>query len=380
VRAGETAAPDQRGSGGGATSTQPRSPRRLRSVLARVSRRGLAVTMLFLLPAVGAAVGAALRTAPSSRYQAVATLVPPASTGGSARAATSQLLADLVNDGAAPAEFGSSGAGGGQGRVSASVRSGGGLAIRVRASSTAIAKSAANSVSSQLISLGALIHGGAGTSGLVLGDFSRGLDGWGGQSLFSTAPRALRIGHRDARFGISDLVIHCQSAPGCGAAHSIPYLLQPNRYYKATVWVRAVDGPLRISLVLGRDPHDYAASEPVEVTKAWKRVTITWQPRTLGPGGELDVQRAGGAGTALAVGAATLTVSALSQTKALASLTPARQRRLLATMSSFTLMPAVANGTVSVSTPLWVVGGALAGLLLAVVGIASGSAAARRDR
>ncbi len=345
--------------------------------------RRLALVLLLVLPVVGAAIGAVLHPLGANRYRAVTMLIPPpARPGGASPEQTSHLLAGLVRAGAVrPDPLVLASISSAPGSVTTSVAPGGSLAVIARARTSADAEAIANSVAVQLVSLGEVIDARAsGQTGIVIGDFARGLDGWGAPSVFSSSPRSLVLDHLHPRFGTADLAVNCGRSPGCGIAHEIPYAVVPGVAYVATVWVRATGAPMSISVVFGRGPREYTATTPVTVTGSWRRLSVSWTPSTLSSIAELDVQRASGRGAGFAVGAADLRDPTLPGQAALGAFSDREQSQLLAGDLSDTLLPARPDGVVSSATLLWAAGGLAVGLLLALAALGAGSAAAHRKQ
>jgi hypothetical protein len=295
----------------------------------------------------------------------------------------SRLLAGLVNlglvGGPASVEGGSQSTAPG---VSASAAGSGSLEIRARGRSAGEAEAQANAVAADVSSVvGQMSARAAGAGELVLGDFEHGTGGWGGVSSFSTAPAAVTLDRQAPRFGTADLVVGCGVVSGCGITDNVTYAFAAHVTYTASAWVRAVAGPLFITLILGRGVDDYAETRPVAVGSAWQRVSLAWSPRTASSAAELDVQRVAGTGTTFAAdGVGLRDPTAPTSRPVLGALSPRAEAALFASAREATVVPARAGGVEAPRTLAWAGGGLLAGLLLGLAAVGGGRAAAGREQ
>ncbi len=255
---------------------------------------------------VGAALGAALRPAPTALFRAeVAIGVDTASASSAADRGTARGV--LVSSAQLPAVLrdtaaavGTPDAAEGLGdRVSVV---GDPMSPIIRLQVTAETQPAANRLASVLAAraIAAAQRAMATPNGprtAVGFGFEQDLGGWGATpSIFNLAPRSLTRTRAAAFAGRFSLATDCpQRNGGCGPSVSIAGPFRIGRPQVATARVRTLTpAPATLRLVFGASPQDVKVSLTVRVGSRWRTVSVRWTPAHATSEAEVGVQTVGG--------------------------------------------------------------------------------------
>jgi hypothetical protein len=210
---------------------------------------------------------------------------------------------------------------------------------------------------------------------LPLGDFEAGFGGWGSTSHFASPPLSLRVVHTTSKYNSHALQITCGNRPGCGSAFHINFPFRKGLAYSVSGWARAPIRRLRLTMILGATPKDYAAMPPKKVGTAWSRYSVSWVPKHNYASGEVTFQtNSGSAGSFYIDGVSMSAVTARVMTQLRG---PLKEANAFAARSADVISPAVATGTVKNRTLLWALVGAALGFVAASWIVGLGWSAAR---
>jgi hypothetical protein len=263
---------------------------------------GAAAALLVLAAAVGAAVGALLRPSPANPYAADSVIsiqpdVPPApdevarQRGRWERASEALTLPQVMTRASAlthlPVAFL-------RARLSARGNSDSALfVIRARGVSEKQAVAIASAATNATIEFLRVTSGnpGAGSSRSSF-DFEGSAQDWGlGHSLFLLPPASTAATTGSGHAGRGFLRTRCTTRrAGCGTWVSVARAFSPGKVYSAAAWVRAPRGRVPLRVGFGSSPEDVADGKTVQVSSAWKRITVKWTPRSLVGSSEVHVQ------------------------------------------------------------------------------------------
>jgi hypothetical protein len=212
---------------------------------------------------------------------------------------------------------------------------------------------------------------------LVVGDFEDTAVDWQVPSAFNLQPTRMEIRSGGARFNSDYLHVSCRAAPGCGPATRVTYPFQRSSTWVGTAWVRSRQPGVRLSVVLGASPRDYAAGRSVVLTRRWRRIGVTWIPRQTESSAEVTLQSTRRRAVIFDVDGVLLSAPGVPGGGTPSQATETRAFRAIPFARA---LPARPIGTVTVSSTLVgaLVGGG-AGLLAALIGVAAGRLA-RRSR
>jgi hypothetical protein len=194
-----------------------------------------------------------------------------------------------------------------------------------------------------------------------------------GSGVYVLRPSVTTHRRSPAHGGPGSLEVLCNSpvSGGCGPYVRIEGAFRKGETYDATGWIKAPPKS-RIRLVLGSTPNDVAVGAQSESRAGWQRLAVSWIPHNQ---------------TSTAVAAFQLIT--LGQTRFIIDDVSVAQRKTAGRHRAGhttspeieTLLPATsARRHYEGSTGAWAAGGAGAGLLIGLAGVAAAEAARRRRR
>lgn len=214
--------------------------------------------------------------------------------------------------------------------------------------------------------------------------FEDGNNGWGvGQPGFSQRPRRIERDTTEAQAGNASLRAQCGPRPGCGPSVRLSGDYRAGTTYTATAFLRSPDEGVRVSLVLGTASRDVGTSPTRTLSGDWKQATVNFTPKATATGAELGVQTLTSGATTIFVDEADLVeveedagqdVEAASEQLSI----DIRASRAAAEDRYSVIGASTQIGRSEPRTVLWTLVGGVAGLLLALTGLAAAAAARSR--
>ncbi|HVM68281.1 MAG TPA: hypothetical protein VM204_00390 [Gaiellaceae bacterium] len=335
----------------------------------------LFAVVLALCATVGAAVGASMAPAPSTKYRATATVAPhvgasaarelrylrrveralrlePVLASVSALAATNEVAQHL------------------EVRVDSALRVLTVTAVAADATTAKLRADAAALISSRYVeSLDGVRRGRT-----AVGSFERGFDAWAsGGPLFVVPPKRLTRVRGQARFGSYFLRSRCVRQAACGPWVRLYYPFRAGVEYTVTGWTRSNVRGVRLAAVLGANEADLGEGPQLPQTSAWRPFTVTWTPVHTRDSAELVVATTRRTTARIDVDGVSLAESGA------APIAPSESFfRLFPTM--YTVPAAVVASGAAGARLAGAAVGALVGLAVGACGVAAGRAARRREQ
>ena len=251
------------------------------------------------------------------------------------------------------------------------------VVVRARDRSPERARALANAVVYQAATLAEQLRSAGGHADLVIGDFEHGPGIWGAESVFSAPPERMQLAQRGARYGAGWLRVTCASIPGCGPAAKIEYPFRAGTTYRASAWMRSFDGK-RVGILFGSSATDVATQPAPRLTRDWTRATVHWTPKrdaSVAEVGFLSQTRR----TSFGIDGVLMSDPFISRAGALGPVSNAEEARAIRLSRNVAVVvPAEPAGSVTASTARWALGGAGAGVLVALASLGAGYLARRR--
>jgi hypothetical protein len=342
--------------------------------------RGAAALLLVAGPVLGACLGAVLHRPPAfpERAQALVVANHASALGGRPAQRVRALAAVLESRPVATAVKLEAGTAEGSvplsGSLSAESNARAGLVtVTANAENGSAARTLANAASSYAVMLAGRVQAAANAPySIPASDFSYGIGAWDGNSQFALRPTSLTVAPNGGRFRDGSLRAVCAPVPGCGPSTTLSYVVAPHDIYTGAVWARARSQPFPAVAFLGGDAHDVETGARVTLTRAWRRLAVSWAPLRSHSTIELGL-------LTTSHRSASFVVDAASLTEGPAPPGVAQEQRLAADEAAAVAFPARVTGAVAGDTALSAALGALAGLLAAMAGCTAGAVARRRQ-
>jgi hypothetical protein len=261
------------------------------------------------------------------------------------------------------------------------VRGSGIVRVEVEDSSEQRAVALANALAVQAMSLARRIVTIRVSGTAVLGDFEETTSEWGiAQSIFTTPPSMDSQTTDAARFGTGSLRVDCPATPACGPILRVYNNFRRDVTYTAEGWARSPAGTT-VSMVFGSTPKSFSNSKQRELTPRWKRLVVSWTPATDQSSADVGFQAASRRSTYFIDGVSLFDPVSAPQRELPVGLSRSGEGRAFELGRYASLSPArpIGKRDSRMTTVTWALGGALTGLLVALVAVGLGQAARRRQ-
>lgn len=254
------------------------------------------------------------------------------------------------------------------------------LRVSARYATVSTAQTVATALANEMAAAAQRSLRSAGSRTEVVGDFEAGNGSWAPLSSQATLPpTTIKTVTGSAYAGTAFLRVACRPTPGCGVVASTKRLIRARAPYRLGARARAQTGLPSVRLVLGAPPSDVAESREVRLDRSWRQIFVSWRPSRSAGSATLAVEVAGAGRNEIELDAVTIRAPQAPERRQLPSgLSRQLELRAVDKAQYVVVSSPTPTGTSGRLPAASTLAGAGAGLLIAVSGLATGAAAARR--